>query len=84
MRVKGKYLIFRLELLSLDSLVVPSFGSFFIYLGTVVSLFPLFLNFSNLNFSFCSGRLEVHVPLFDGLEKFVFKFYGKVTSLPID
>jgi hypothetical protein len=29
-RVKEKYLISRLELLDLDSLVVPSIGSFFI------------------------------------------------------
>jgi hypothetical protein len=39
--------------------------------------------FGNLDFPFCSGRLEVHVPLFDGPET-VFKFYGMVTSLPID
>jgi hypothetical protein len=84
MRVKDMYLISRLELLGLDSLIVPSFGSFFIQLGTVVSLFPPFLKFGNLNFPFCSGRLEIHVPLFDGTESFVFKFYGKVTSLPVD
>jgi hypothetical protein len=83
-RVKEKYLISRLELLSLDSLVVSSFGSFFIWLGTVVSVFPLFFKFGNLNFLFCSGRLEAHVPLFDSLESFVFKFYGKVTSLLVD
>jgi hypothetical protein len=83
-RVKDKYLISRLELLGLDSLIVPSFDSFFIQLGTMVSLFPPFLKFGNLNFSFCSGHLEVHVPLFDGTESFVFKFHGKVTSLPID
>jgi hypothetical protein len=29
-------------------------------------------------FSSFSGRLEVHVPLFDGLESSVFNFYGKV------
>jgi hypothetical protein len=81
--VKEKYLISRLELLDLDSLIVPSFGSFFILLSTVVSLFPLFLQFGNPNFPFCSGHLEVHVPLFDDLERFVFKFYGKVTNLPI-
>jgi hypothetical protein len=62
-------------LLDLDSLDVPSFGSFFIYLGIVISLFPPFLKFSNLNFPFCSGRLEVHVPIFDGPESLVFKFY---------
>jgi hypothetical protein len=83
MRVKEQYLISRLELLGLDSLVVSSFGSFFILLDTVVSLFPPFLKFGNLNFPFCSDRLEVHVPLFDGPESFVFKFYGKVTSLPV-
>jgi hypothetical protein len=83
-RVKKKYLISRLELLCPDSLVVPSFGSFFIELGTMVSLFPPFLEFSNLNFSFCSGRLVVDIPLFDGPESLVFKFYGKVTSLPVD
>jgi hypothetical protein len=82
-RVREKYLISQLELLGLDSLVVPSFGSFFIQLGTVVILFPPFLKFGNLNFCFCSGHLEVHVPLFDGPESFVFKFYGKVTSLPV-
>jgi hypothetical protein len=49
----------------------------------VVSLFPSFLKFSHLNFPFCSGRLQVHVPLFDVLESLVFKFYGKVTSLPM-
>jgi hypothetical protein len=27
---------------------------------------------------------EVHVPLFDGPKSLVFKFYGKVTSLPVD
>jgi hypothetical protein len=68
-RVKEKYLISWLELLYLDSLVVPYFGSFFILLGIVVSLFPPFLKFCNLNFLFCSGHLEVHVPLFDDLEK---------------
>jgi hypothetical protein len=52
-------------------------------LGTMVSLFPPFLKFGNLNFPFCSDRLEVHVPLFDGPESFVFKFYRKVTSLPV-
>jgi hypothetical protein len=83
-RVKEKYLISRLELLNLDSLVVPSFVSFFIQLGTVVSLFPPFLKFGNLNFPFCSSFLEVHVPLFDGPESFVFKFYGKVTSLLVE
>jgi hypothetical protein len=40
--------------------------------------------FGNLNFPFCSGCLEVYVPLFDGLESFVFNFYEKVTSLPVD
>jgi hypothetical protein len=50
----------------------------------VVSLFPPFLRFGNLNFPFCSSRLEVHVPFFDGLESLVFKFYGKVTSLSVD
>jgi hypothetical protein len=84
MRVKEKYLISRLELFDLDSLVVPSFGYFFIYLGTVVSLFPTLLKFDNLNFPFYSGCLEVHVPLFDSLKSLVFKFYGKVISLPID
>jgi hypothetical protein len=83
-RVKEKYLISRLELLDLDLLVVLSFGSFFIWLDTLVSLFPPFLKFSNLNFHFCSGRLEVHAPLFDGPESFVLKFYGKVISLPVD
>jgi hypothetical protein len=83
MRVKEKYLISRPELLDLDSLVVLSIDFFYIYFGTVVSLFPPFLKFGNLNFPFCSGRLEVQAPLFDGLESFVFKFYGKVTSLPI-
>jgi hypothetical protein len=39
MRVKEKYLTSQLELLGLDSLVVPSFGSFFIGLDTSVSLF---------------------------------------------
>jgi hypothetical protein len=39
MRVKEKYLISQLELLGLDSLVVPSSDSFFIYLITVVSHF---------------------------------------------
>jgi hypothetical protein len=48
----------------------------------MVSIFPPFLKFGNLNFPFSSGCLEVHVPHFDGLESFVFKFYGKVTSLP--
>jgi hypothetical protein len=81
MRVKEKYLISQLELLGLDSLVVPSSDSFFIYLITVVSHFPPLLKFGNLNFPFCSSRLEVHVPLFDSPESFVFKFYGKVTSL---
>jgi hypothetical protein len=83
-RVKENYLISELELLDLDSLVVPSFGSFFIYLDTVVRLFPPFLKLGNLKFHFCFGCLEVHVPLFDGLESFVFMFYGKVTSLPVD
>jgi hypothetical protein len=83
-RVIKKYLIPRLELLDLDSLVVPPFGFFLVYLGTVVSLLPPFLKFGNLNFSFCSSCLEVHVPIFDGPESFVFKFYGKVISLPID
>jgi hypothetical protein len=50
----------------------------------VVSLFPSFLKFSNLNFPFCSRCLEVNVPLFDGPKSFMFKFYGKVTSLLID
>jgi hypothetical protein len=49
----------------------------------VVSLFPPFLKFGTLNFPFCSGRLVV-IPLFDDPKSFVFKFYGKVTSLPID
>jgi hypothetical protein len=40
--------------------------------------------FGHLNFHFCSNHHEVHVLLFDGPENFVFKFYGKVTSLPID
>jgi hypothetical protein len=83
-RVKKKYLLSQLELLGLDSLVVPSSGSFFIELGTVVSLFPPFLKFGNLNFTFWSGRLEVHVALFDDPKSLVFKFYGKVTSLPVD
>jgi hypothetical protein len=83
-RVKEKYIIFRLELLNLDSLVVPSFGSFFILLGTMVSLFPPFLKFGNLNFPFCFGCLEVHVALFDDPESLVFKFCGKVTSIPVD
>jgi hypothetical protein len=77
MRVKEKYLISWLEWLGLDSLVVPSFGSFFIWLGTVVSLFPPFLKFGKLNFPFCSGHLEVYVPLFDSLESFLFKFTGR-------
>jgi hypothetical protein len=50
----------------------------------VVSLFPLFLKFGNLNFPLCSSHLEVHVPLFDGPESLVFKIYGKVTSLLVD
>jgi hypothetical protein len=41
----------------------------------VVSLFPPFIKLSNLNFPFCSGRLEVHIPIFDGPESLVFKFY---------
>jgi hypothetical protein len=50
----------------------------------MVSLFPPFLKFSNLDFPFYSGHFEVHVPLFDDLESLVFKFYGKVTGLPVD
>jgi hypothetical protein len=50
----------------------------------VISLFPPFLKFGNLNFPFCSSRLNVHVPLFDGPESFMFKFYGNVTNLPVD
>jgi hypothetical protein len=84
LKAKEKYLISWLELLDLDSLIMPSFGSFLVLLGTVVSLLPPFLKFSDLNLPFCSGCLEVHVTLFDGLESFVFKFYGKVTSLPIE
>jgi hypothetical protein len=72
----------RLELLDLDSLVMPPFCSLLVQLGTVVSLFPLFLKFSNLNFLFGFGHLGVHVPLLDSLESFVFKFYGKMTGLP--
>jgi hypothetical protein len=83
-RLKEKYLISRLKLLNIDSLVMSSFGYFFISLGIMVSLFPPFLKFGNLNFYFCSGRLEVHVPLFDGPESFVFKFYWKVISLHVD
>jgi hypothetical protein len=64
-RVKEKFLISRLELLDLDSLVVPSFCYFHVQLGTVVSLFPSFLKFGNLNFPFGFDRLEVHVPLLD-------------------
>jgi hypothetical protein len=73
-----------LELPVLDSLVVPPFCSFLLQLGTVVSLFPPFLKFDNLNFSFGFGRLEVHVPLLDRPESFVFKFHGKMTGLPVD
>jgi hypothetical protein len=65
-------------------LVVPSFGSFLLWLGTVVSILPPFLKFSNLNFPFCSGLLEVYVPLLNSLESFVFKFCRKMTSLPVD
>jgi hypothetical protein len=36
-RVKEKYLISQLELLGLDTLVVPPFASFFIELAIVVS-----------------------------------------------
>jgi hypothetical protein len=50
----------------------------------VISLLPPFLKFGNLNFSFCFSRLEVHVPLLNSLESFVFKFYGKMTGLPVD
>jgi hypothetical protein len=50
----------------------------------MVSLFPPFLKFSNLDFSFCFGHLEVYAPLFDDLESFVFKFYRKVTTLRVD
>jgi hypothetical protein len=50
----------------------------------VVCLLPPFLKFSNLNFPFCFSRLEVHVPLLNSPKSFVFKFYGKMTCLPID
>jgi hypothetical protein len=84
MRVKQKYLISRLELLDLDSLVVPPFCSFLVQHGTVVSLFLPFRKFDNMNFPFGFGFLEVHVPLLDSLESFVFKFHGKITGLPVD
>jgi hypothetical protein len=41
-RVKENYLMSWLELLGLDSVIMPSSGSFFIKLGTVVSPFPPF------------------------------------------
>jgi hypothetical protein len=83
-RVKEKHLISQLELLDLDSLVVPPFSFFLVQLGTMVSLFPPFLKFDDLNFPFCSGHLEVHVPLLHSPESFVFKFHRKMTGLPVD
>jgi hypothetical protein len=83
-RVKEKYLICRLEWLDLDSLVMPPFCSFLVQLGIVVSIFPPFLKFGNLNFPFDFGHLEVHVPLLDSPESFVSKFHSKMTGLPVD
>jgi hypothetical protein len=83
-RVKEKYLISQLELHDLDSLVVPPFSSFLVKLGTVASLLPPFLKFGHQNFPFCSIDLEVHVPLLNSPESFVFKFYGNMTGLPVD
>jgi hypothetical protein len=44
--VKEQFLISRLELLDLDSLIVPSLCSLLVGLGDVVSLLPPFIQFS--------------------------------------
>jgi hypothetical protein len=82
--VRDKYLISQFEVLNFDPLVIASLGSFLVQLGTVVVLLPPFLKLSNLDFPFCAGFLEVYVPLLYSPESFVFKFYGKMTSLPVD
>ena len=45
-RVKKEYLISRLELLDVNSLVMPSFRSLLVELGAVVGLLPPFIQLS--------------------------------------
>jgi hypothetical protein len=55
---------------------MPTLHPFFIYLRVVVSLFSLFLKFSNLHFPPFSYSLKILVPIHDGLVCSVLKFYG--------
>ena len=44
--VKEEYLIPRLKLLDLDSLIVPTFRTLLVYLGAMVRFFPPLIQFS--------------------------------------
>jgi hypothetical protein len=50
----------------------------------VVGFLPPFLKLNNSKFSFIASHIEFHVPPLYSPECLVFKFYGKMTSFPID
>jgi len=53
--VKEEYLVSRIEMLDLDSLIVPSFRLLLVELGAVVGLLPPFIQFCQLDLSFYPG-----------------------------
>jgi len=53
--VQQKNLVPTMELFLLDSLIMPSFGSFLVDYGTVISFLPLFFQFRDLKLSIEAG-----------------------------
>ena len=53
--VEKEYLVSRLELFDLDTLIMPSFCSLFVEFRVVVGLLPPFIQFSQLDLSLDFG-----------------------------
>ena len=82
--VEKEYPISCLELFDLDTLIMPSLCSLFVEFRAMVGLFRPFIQFSQLDLSLDSGRLEIRVPPLNSPMGLILEFNGQMASLAID